>query len=421
MAASEGQVQQSVGESDFIEAGSPAFRRANLAMFFGGFATFAMLYGTQPILPRLTAVFGVSPATASLSVSGGMAALAVMLIPASVLSDRYGRAAVMKCSLVLAALLAIASAFAASFNQLLVLRILLGAVLAGLPAAAMAYLGEEVAPTAQGRALGLYIAGNTLGGMSGRFVTAALTDFSSWRIALAVLGLVGCLAAAIFWRQLPESRHFRMREAQLGRILADARVLLTDRGLPWLFLAAFLMMGAFVGLYNYLGFRLSATPFSLDQTQLGAIFLLYLVGTWSSAWSGQLADRLGRRRVLWLMVLIACAGLAGTLSAQLPIIIGGVAVFTFGYFGAHTTASGWTSRRAGERRALAAALYLFCYYLGGSVIGSAAGIAWSSAGWNAVVAVLALCACGALAIATKLRSVTSTPPPAALAASPAAG
>ena len=413
------QFGQSAQRAELIEAGTAAFRRANLAMFFGGFATFAMLYGTQPILPRLTSVFGISPATASLSVSGGMAALAAMLIPASVLSDRFGRGPVMKWSLLLAALIACASAFASSFDQLLVLRIALGAVLAGLPAAAIAYLGEELSPTAQGRALGLYIAGNTLGGMSGRFIAAAVTDWSSWRVALAVLGLIGGLAAVIFWRQLPQSRHFRVRAAQLGRILADTRALFADRALPWLFLTAFLMMGAFVGLYNYLGFRLGAAPFGLGQTELGAIFLLYLVGTWSSAWSGQLADRYGRRRVLWMMITISCGGLLATLSSHLPIIIGGVAVFTFGYFGAHTTASGWTSRRAGERRALAAAIYLFSYYLGGSVIGSASGLAWDVGGWSAVVAVLGLCAAVALAIAVRLRSVTLPATNPALAADPA--
>ena len=119
-----------------------------------------------------------------------------------------------------------------------------------------------------------------------------------------------------------------------------------------------------------------------------------------------------------MMITISCGGLLATLSSHLPIIIGGVAVFTFGYFGAHTTASGWTSRRAGERRAPAAAIYLF-YYLGGSVIGSASGLAWDVGGWSAVVAVLGLCAAVALAIAVRLRSVTLPATNPALAADPA--
>ena len=105
-------------EPAFLDAGTAAYRRANLAMFVGGFATFAMLYGTQPILPLLSEAFDISPASASLSVSAGTAALALLLIPASILSDRIGRMRVMKTSLTLAAIVALASPFVTDFNQL---------------------------------------------------------------------------------------------------------------------------------------------------------------------------------------------------------------------------------------------------------------------------------------------------------------
>jgi YNFM family putative membrane transporter len=386
-----------------LQAGSAAYRRANLAMFVGGFATFAMLYGTQPMLPLFAAAFGVDAATASLTVSAGTAALALMLIPASVLSDRLGRAAVIKGSLALAALIALGSAVVTDFNQLLVLRALLGAVLAGLPASAMAYLGEEVAPDAQGRAMGLYIAGNALGGMSGRVLAALLTEWGSWRLGLGMLGVLGVAAAFVFWRGLPASRHFHARPARLDRIARDARGIFADPGLPWLFLTAFLAMGAFVGLYNYLGFHLMAAPFNLGQSAIGAIFLLYLVGTWASAQAGRLADRHGRRNVLWVMVAIMGAGLALTAAPHLAAIVGGVAVFTFGFFATHSLASGWVGRRAQERRALAAALYLCCYYLGASVIGSLAGLAWGAGAWGGLLAMLGLCALGTFAIALWLR------------------
>jgi YNFM family putative membrane transporter len=402
-----------------IEAGTAEFRRANLALFVGGFATFSLLYATQPILPRLATEFAVGPSVASLSVSAGTAALAAMLIPASVLSDRYGRQRIMKGALVVAALVAIAAAFVGDFGQLLVLRVLLGAVLAGLPAAAMAYLGEEVAPAAQGRAMGLYIAGNALGGMSGRFLVAWLTDLSSWRIALFVLGAIGLLAAVVFWRFLPRSRHFSVRTIRVARVLNDVRVLLADRGLSRLFAIAFLMMGVFTSLYNYLGFRLHEPPFSLGQTAIGAVFLLYLVGTWSSAWTGRLVDRIGRRQLLWAMILTTLGGLALTLSPDLALVVAGVAIFTFGYFGAHTAASGWVGRRSQERRALGAALYLCSYYLGASVIGTLSGFAWERGGWPGVVAALALCASLALVAARHLRRLPPAIAPAAVPTSPA--
>ncbi|THF54884.1 MFS transporter [Pseudothauera rhizosphaerae] len=386
-----------------LEAGTPAFRRANLALFVGGFATFAMLYATQPILPLLAGEFAVSPARASLSVSAGTGALALALIPASILSDRYGRSRVMNIALALAAVLALAAAFVTDFDQLLVLRALLGLALAGLPAAAMAWLGEEIAPNAQGRAMGLYIAGNALGGMSGRFLAALLTDFASWRIALGVLGVLGVAAALAFWRCLPASRHFSARPATPRRILRDVVTIYCDAGLPWLFTTAFLIMGAFVGLYNYLGFRLQAAPFGLGQTAVGAIFLLYLLGTFASAWAGQLADRIGRRNVLWIMTVVMAAGLLLTVSEHLAVVIAGVGVFTFGYFATHTAASSWVGKRAQERRALAAALYLCSYYFGSSVLGTVGGFAWSAGQWPGTVAMLLGCTLLALAVALWLR------------------
>ncbi len=389
--------------SAHLEAGTPAYRRANVAMFVGGFATFALVYSTQPLLPLLAGEFGVSAASASLTVSATTAGLAVMLIPGSVLADRLGRQQVMKIALAIAAVLALATAFAPDFLTLLVLRALLGAVIAGLPAAAMAYIGEEVAANAQARAMGLYIAGNALGGMSGRFVAALLTDLGSWRTALAVIGCFGLVAAVVFWRRLPDSRHFQPRAATPARILRDTVAIYRDPGLPWLFLVAFLAMGAFVGLYNFLGFRLLESPYLLGQTAIGAIFLLYLVGTWASALSGRLAERHGRQKVMWRMVAVMGAGLALTLGQPLWLIVAGVGVFTFGFFAAHALASGWVGRRAGERRALASALYLSSYYLGASVIGSVAGTAWAAGHWPGLALLLGACVLATGAVALWLR------------------
>ena len=386
-----------------LEAGTVAYRHANLAMFVGGFATFAMVYSTQPLLPLLATDFGVSAASASLTVSATAAGLALMLIPGSVVADRLGRQPVMKIALGMAAILALATAAAPDFVSLLVLRALLGAVIAGLPAAAMAYIGEEFAANAQARAMGLYIAGNALGGMSGRFIAALLTDVASWRIALGVIGLMGLLAAFVFWRGLPASRHFRPRAATPARIFGDTLAIYRDAGLPWLFLTAFLGMGAFVGLYNFLGFRLLEAPYGLGQTAIGAIFLLYLVGTWASALSGRLAERYGRRNTLWIMVTVMGSGLALTLASPLWLIIAGVGIFTFGFFAAHALASGWVGRRAGERRALASALYLSSYYLGASVIGSVAGMAWSAGHWTGLTALLGVCVLLTAAVALRLR------------------
>nr|WP_199067168.1 MFS transporter [Chromobacterium sp. ASV5] len=392
-----------------LQSGTREFKSTALAMFAGGFCTFAMLYGTQPLMPQFAQDFGLTPAAASGVVSVSTGALALSLIPASLLADRLGRRALMNGALALGTLLMLLSAFVAGFGQFLQLRALFGVVLAGLPAVAMAYLSEEVDGKSLGHSMGLYIAGNALGGMSGRFIASLLADHFGWRGAVLLLGLLGAAGAWLFWRSLPPSRHFQPRAHDLGRMRRELAGLLRDAGLPWLFLSAFLLSGCFVSLYNYLAFRLLAPPFNMSQSLLGLVFSLYVVGIWASAWVGKLADRLGRRNVLWLMVVAMLLGLLLTLSDRVWLLTLGIALFTFGFFAGHSVASSWVGLRAREGRALASALYLTAYYLGSSLIGSLSGLMWGRGGWQGVAEVLAACLLALLAMACWLRRLPPLP------------
>lgn len=373
----------------YLRRGTPELRRANLALFVAGLATFAMLYCTQPLLPTFSAEFGVTPAVASLSLSIATATLAVALVFAGSFSESWGRTSMMVASLVLSSLLMLLAAFSPGFTALLVLRAAQGVALAGLPAVAMAYLAEEVHPEHAGFTMGLYIAGNSVGGLVGRVLSGTLTDAYSWRMALGSLGLACLLASFVFWRMLPGSTRFRPRPLVVRNLLASLGTHLKDRGLLGLYATGALLMGGFVALYNYVGYHLLGEPYRLSQAEVGWIFVLYLVGTFSSAWMGRLADRLGRGKVLWIGMALMLGGVVMTLASSLTVIIAGVAVLTFGFFGAHSIASGWVGQKALTARAQASALYLLCYYLGSSIGGSAGGIAYSYAGWPGLVAMVA--------------------------------
>ena len=89
-----------------------------LALALGGFICFALLYTTQPLLPQLSTHFGVSPASASLSVTAGTSAMSLLLIPFGLMADRYGREKMMRLGLTAAGIFSIASAFATDFSLL---------------------------------------------------------------------------------------------------------------------------------------------------------------------------------------------------------------------------------------------------------------------------------------------------------------
>ena len=401
-----------------IERGTPAFRRTNLALFSAGFSTFALLYCVQPLLPVFSREFGVSAAESSLTLSLTTIFLAASVLIAGSLSEAWGRKPVMVVSLIAAAALTLVCAFVPGWKALLTVRALEGIAFSGLPAVAMAYLSEEMDYASVGLAMGLYIGGSGLGGMAGRFLTGYLTDVASWRVALAAIGAFGVLAALIFWRTLPASRHFQARSLELRELKESFLDHLRDGGLPWLFIEGFLLMGSFVTTYNYISYRLLAPPYLLSQTEVGAIFAVYLLGTGSSAWVGNLAGRLGRRKVFWATILIMLAGILLTLMRPLWAIITGIAILTAGFFGAHSIASSWVGLRARHSKAQASALYLFFYYVGSSVVGSSGGFFWSAAGWRGVVTFNAALLILALGISLRL-SVLQPLPRAATELSPA--
>ena len=60
----------------YIEKGTPMFMRTVLALFSGGFATFALLYCVQPMMPALSHEFSINAAQSSLVLSVSTATLA---------------------------------------------------------------------------------------------------------------------------------------------------------------------------------------------------------------------------------------------------------------------------------------------------------------------------------------------------------
>ncbi|AWN46688.1 MFS transporter [Methylobacterium terrae] len=389
-------------ESGGIEIGTPAFRRSALALAAAGFSTFAVLYAVQPLLPVFAEVFGVTPAASSLSLSLATGLLAVAMLVVSPLSEVWGRKPVMLASLLASALLTLVAACMPTWSSFLAVRALAGLAMSGVPAVAMAYLAEEMHGRAIGLAMGLLVSGNSLGGMTGRLLSGVLTDHYGWRVALAVLGLLALAAALAFWRFLPASSRFLARplpwRAVPGTFLGHWR----DAGLPWLYAEAFLLMGGFVTLYNYVGFRLLAPPYSLSQSAVAAIFVVYLAGTASSTLVGHAAGLLGRRRVLWLAIAVGLAGIALTAAESLGLIVAGIVVATIGFFGAHSVASGWVGRRALHHRAQASSTYLCLYYLGSSVAGTAGGWFFAHAGWHGVVGFVGALYLAAFLVALRL-------------------
>lgn len=392
-----------------IRRGTREFRRANVAFFLAAFSVFASLYSVQPLLPMFAQYWVRDAGTASLALSATTATMAAALIPASMLADRLGRRRLIVGALLITAALGMLLPFAQVWWQLITLRTLMGISLAGVPAVAMVYLSEEMDPEALGFSMGLYIGGTALGGMAGRVISGVLSDFLGWRLGTGILGALIVLAAIAVAVLLPRPRHFVRDPMSLSELFRRCRASFADAALPWLFAASFLLMGSFVTLYNYAGFRLALPPFSLSHSAIALIFLVYLLGSASSTWAGGLSQRLGRRRVFWALVAVMGAGMALTAVPSTWVTILGLAIATMGFFAAHGVASAWVTRRALVGRAQASAMYLVAYYLGASLLGTLGGYAWNVWNWPGVLLVCGGAALLALLVAIRLVFVAPLP------------
>ena len=391
-----------------IARGTPEFRRASFALFLAGFATFAVLYTVQPLLPIFAQEFALSPAESSLALSLSTASLALAILLAAILSEGVGRRGLMFVSMTLASLATGAAAIAPDWHMLLALRTITGFLLGGVPAIAMTWLAEEMEPRSMAHTMGLYVAGTAFGGMSGRVGTGILAEHFGWRWAMGATGIICLLAALGFIFLLPRSRHFA-RHVQTGlRFHMEAfKSHLTSKGLPFVYLIAFTGMGSFITIFNYVSFRLVDAPYSLSQGAIALIFLVYIFGIASSSFAGPLIERFGRRRVLPAGLALMMSGIALTLASPLPLVIGGIVILAFGFFLSHSIASSTIGLLAHDAKGHASSLYHLIYYIGSSLAGWIGGWFYAAGHWPAVVAFTLVMLAAAFASALRINKLVS--------------
>ncbi len=169
-------------------------------------------------------------------------------------------------------------------------------------------------------------------------------------------------------------------------MLAGLRAAVADPVLLTQYAVGALAMGAFVALYNVIGFRLTSPPLSLPASLASLVVLAYTVGGVCSAYAGRLAGRVGRVRVLLAGLGVAVLGVLITLPDLLPTVVLGVVLCTGGFFAAHAVASGWVGARApAHAKGQASGLYMCLYYVGSSIGGTAGSAAYGHWAWPGLV------------------------------------
>ena len=368
-----------------ISAHSRAYWRITLALCIGSFMVFANLYVPQPLLPMLADHFRISELQASYSLTLCTLTLGIALLVYAPLSDAIGRRWLLLASTLGASGCALLISQINDYQWLLALRVCQGILLAGLPAVALAYMADEFEPNAMLSSVGFYIAANSLGGIGGRLIGGFIGEYLGWQDAFLWMGLLGlCLWVLVLWL-LPSQQNFHPQPLAIGRIAEQFKQHLCNAWLLPAFLVGGLNFFIFVNQFSFITFVLEAEPYHLSSQFLGMLFLTYLSGTLASSFSGKFTRRWGQPICMALGSSLIMVGSLVTLIDELAIKILGLLINSFGFFFAHSAASGYVSQTAKQAKASASALYLLTYYLGASTGGLYLNLFWVWNYWNGVI------------------------------------
>jgi YNFM family putative membrane transporter len=368
-----------------IEYKSPAFYRATFALCLAAVVVFANLHLLQPLLPVLSREFALTPLQTTWAYTSGTLCLGLSLLVYAALSDAWGRKKLLLLTLIGMTLSTLALTQVESFAALVFWRAVQGIFLGGLPAVAIAYMGEEYSKPALVAAVGFYISANSLGGISGRLMAGALADIGHWQWVFWPVATLGILSCYLIWRHLPPAKRFIAKPFALKQALADNLFHLRQPLLFLTYLIGGLNFFIFLNQYTYIAFVLSDAPYSLSSFWIGLLFITYFTGTIGSAISGKVALKMPVPVGMALGVLILMLGTLLTLRSNLGFIVAGFFINAFGFFLCHSLASSWVNQCASRAKASANALYLVFYYVGASTGGLYLQPFWQWHSWHGVV------------------------------------
>jgi predicted MFS family arabinose efflux permease len=365
-----------------------------------GFCVFLNVYATQTLLPLFAKVFHASKFHVSLTVSASTIGIAVGAPFVGLLAERLGRKQTMAWSVTLLTLPIFLAATSPNLHALIGWRFVQGLVMPGIIAVTMAYVSEEWPHGGTASVMSAYVAGNVLGGVSGRFVSGVVADHFGWQMSFVALGVLNALGAAAVWRWLPASRNGH-RTTDLASSLRDMGGHLRKPVILATFAVGTAALFALVASFTYITFYLAAPPFGLGTIALGSLFLVYLVGVVVTPIAGQWIEHVGHRAALIGAAVASGLGVAMTLVHWLPMVVAGLAVASTGVFVCQSAAASYLGHVAGKGKASAAGLYTTFYYAGGTLGAAVPAAAWAAGGWPACVALI----CASLLVAITVAAI----------------
>ena len=368
-------------------AGRPSVTRG-LALLFAvaAGASVANVYYAQPLLDALARDFAIDAGTVGGVVTATQAGCALALLLVVPLGDLVERRRLMAAQAVLLCAALVGVGLAASTPVLLGAMLLTGLLGTALTQGLIAYAAGAAADEERGRVVGAAQGGVFVGLLLARVLAGAVSDLAGWRSVYLGAAATMLVLALLLWRRLPvlprtrQGLRYPALIASMFTLLRRDRVLQVRGGL------ALLMFAAFNVFWSALVLPLSAPPYGLSHTAIGAFGLVGAAGALAATRAGRLADRgrAAQTTLVALLLLLAAWLPLACMDMSLWALVPGILLLDVGGQAIHVTNQSLILRAAPGAHSRLVGAYMLFYAVGSGAGALATTAVYAHAGWNGV-------------------------------------
>jgi predicted MFS family arabinose efflux permease len=342
----------------------PAINIIALAGFSAALSTRAL----DPVLPHVADDFAISITTAA-GIAAGYALIYALVQPViGAAADLFGKARLMTACLALLGVASILGALATSFTGLFASRILAGIASGGVFPVALGLTADLVAPAKRQVAIGRTLAGSMTGNLLGASASGIIGDFIGWRGVLAILGVLGLIAAVAVAVGFRGAALARPPKSDFATLKQGYRTIFGNPNTRFCYSAVFVEGCCVFGLFPFIaaflfeqGERsLSIAGIVIAGFAVGGLFYTFTVS--------QFLPRLGVKGMM-----IAGASLVGLQLAALAfglgwkVQFGSLLLMGWGFYMIHGCLQIFASELSIEARATAMSLHSFSFFMGQTI------------------------------------------------------
>ncbi len=350
----------------------------------------ANVYYAQPLLDALAREFSIPRAAVGSIVTATQLGCALALLLVVPLGDLLERRRLMLGQALLLAAALVAVGTASTGTLLLAAMLLTGLFGTAMTQGLISYAASAASDEERGRVVGTAQGGAFIGLLLARVLAGGISDLAGWRSVYLCSAAVTLLLAALLWRGLPLPGAARPAlDSALdypGLIASMFTLLRRDRVLRVRGMLALLMFADLNIFWSALVLPLSAPPYGLSHTAIGAFGLAGAAGALAAIWAGRLADRgFERPTSAAALLVLATAWLPlAWMDSSLWALVAGIVLLDLGGQAIHVTNQSMIFRSSPEAHSRLVGAYMLFYAAGSGIGALGATASYAGAGWRGV-------------------------------------